>query len=104
MPNDILAEYSATVTLEPTQTLQTIDATKDLLTGHLRTGSTLSIDCSRVDEVDLSIVQLLLSARNTAEQRGGTLRLTAVPPALRSVLQRAGLSGANDPFWNGATP
>ncbi|MCR6630963.1 MAG: STAS domain-containing protein [Magnetospirillum sp.] len=104
MANEPLEQDGATLVLDPVQTLQTIEVTKDLLVQRVATTAGLVVDCSRIEEADVSIVQLLLSARKTAAQFGGALRLAALSPALRAVLERCGVTGgaADDPFWNGA--
>lgn len=77
--------------LEPVQTLRTIDATcaalRDLLAQH----ANVEIDCSAVDEADLTLVQLLLAARKSAQQSGKCLALTApISGSLRDALARSG--------------
>jgi anti-anti-sigma regulatory factor len=106
MPNDSLEQNSGRLALDPVQTLRTIEATRELLIQNIGKSAQLSLDCSAIDEADISLVQVLISARKTAQQYGTTLRLDAVSDALRSALERAGIPGAtgDDPFWNGAAP
>jgi anti-anti-sigma regulatory factor len=106
MPNDPVTRGPDTVVLDRVQTLQTIDATKDILEDRLGRPAPLVVDCSQVDDVDLSVIQLLLSARKTAGCFGGSLLLAGISPALRGVLERCGMvgGGAADPFWNGGRP
>ena len=92
--------------LQTAQTLRTIDATcgtlRDLLSQHAH----VEVDCSAVSEADLTLVQLLLAARKTAEQSGKRLTLTApATGALLDALRRGGLvgthapDGASNSFW-----
>lgn len=105
MPEVITAKNAAILVLDSVQTLRTIEATKDILLQHLNSSSDLVLDCSQVDDADISIVQLLLAARATAARQGAALRLAAPSAALRAVLDRTGVcAAADDPFWNGAAP
>lgn len=86
--------------LEPVQTLRTIDAAATALRDLLGQHSHVEIDCSAVSEADLTLVQLLLSARKTAEHDGKRLTLAApASGALLDALARAGVLAAADPFW-----
>jgi ABC-type transporter Mla MlaB component len=65
----------------------------------------LEIDCSAVEEADLSFVQILCAARITAKNAGRSVRL-AQPAAgvLRDVLERGGFlsqDAADHGFWSG---
>ncbi len=55
----------------------------------------LEIDCGGVDEVDLSFVQLVVAARESARKAGRSVTL-AQPASgvLREVLERSGFIGA----------
>ncbi|MDB5600428.1 MAG: hypothetical protein JWN71_2472 [Xanthobacteraceae bacterium] len=73
----------------------------------IRSQPSISIDCSAATEVDLSFIQLVLAARNSAEAAGKSLSLAA--PASGALLERlsqAGLVGrahappvAGQAFW-----
>lgn len=102
MPNKPAEAGTRTVQLENIQTLRTIDATKALLEEQLDAASDITLDCSRIDEADLSFIQVVLSARKSAEWLGAGLRLVGVPAEVRAVVERCG--AAEDPFWNGETP
>ena len=52
----------------------------------------LRIDCSNVDKVDVTSIQLLLSTAKTGEAQGRPVVLTAFSQTLRSALRRAGFS------------
>lgn len=65
----------------------------------------LTIDARQVSDADLSLVQLLQSARHTAKRDGKTISLTQpLPEALSSLLIRGGfLSSPSDvAFWTNA--
>ncbi len=106
MPSDLLSECGDGFVLKPVQTLRTIDATLESLSQHLHSATHVAIDCSGVEEADVSILQVLLAARVSAERLGIGLRLVAPSPALLGVAERAGVAAANpaDPFWTGAAP
>jgi ABC-type transporter Mla MlaB component len=64
----------------------------DLICKALSGQQKLELDCSGVDKVDVTSVQLLLSTAKTARHLGNRVSLTAVPEVLRSVIRRAGVS------------
>lgn len=49
------------------------------------------LDCSRVRQMDRSAIHLLLSCLEEAMKRNGDVRLAAVPPHGRSMLERTGV-------------
>ena len=65
----------------------------DLICKALPGQTRLEIDCSGVDKVDVTSVQLLISTAKTARHFGNRVSLTAVPDVLRSAIKRAGVSG-----------
>ncbi|MFD2233956.1 STAS domain-containing protein [Phaeospirillum tilakii] len=82
---------------------------RDLLQAALADGPDLLIDCSAATDVDLSFIQLVLAVRQSAERRGGRVRLRH--PAhgpLASALRAAGLTGlpaggGDSSFWTEGT-
>lgn len=69
----------------------------------------VKLDCSNATEVDLSLVQLLLSARLSAQRSGKTVTLAAPPDgALSDALVRAGFQITTEPentgFWFRGAP
>jgi len=64
----------------------------DLICKALTGKNRLEIDCSGVDKVDVTSVQLLISTAKTARHLGNRVSLTAVPDVLRSAIQRAGVA------------
>lgn len=103
MPNDPASEGADTLLLENIQTLRTIDATRTALEERLHPAGDVVLDCSRIEEADLSFVQVLVAARKTADRLGARVRLADPSPVLRELLDRCGAMGAavKDPFWNG---
>lgn len=87
----------------------TIASSQDLhqrLLRALDAGNDVEVECSDVTEADLSLVQLLLAARRSAEARRQRLVMrSAASGALLATLQRAGLvgagPGADEGFWKG---
>lgn len=79
------------VTLSGPLTLATAEAAKAALLADLDAGAIL-VDCSAVDEADVTAVQLLLATRRSARQRNRGFGLAApLSPALADVFERAGL-------------
>ena len=80
------------------------------LQGALAGAHSLIIDCTALTGADLSIVQLLVSARASAAAEGKTIRLKApAGGALDQLLRQTGFLGADgkplaphDDFWTGA--
>jgi len=69
----------------------------DLICKALAVQTKLELDGSAVDKADVTSVQLLLSTAKTARHVGNRVSLTAVSSALRSAIQRAGVSGGAMP-------
>ena len=99
------------LTFEGRQTLAEIEQSKGHLMGALSTDGVRSIlmDCTSVDEMDISFLQLLLSARKAGKARGLTVSLAApatghmADTLVRAGLARPGESGKGwfDSFWAG---
>jgi ABC-type transporter Mla MlaB component len=66
---------SGTLDLSGPRTIRYADQTRSLLSEALCAHSAISVDCSAVTEADLSVVQLLLSGRMSAELSGKSLTL-----------------------------
>lgn len=73
---------------------------------HLAAGTCVVVDASCVEEADLTFIQLMVSARKTAEHYGATLSVKDVPSVLTTLLARSGIKpgGECDPFTNGGGP
>ncbi|MBU3078048.1 STAS domain-containing protein [Sphingomonas quercus] len=66
--------------------------------------SDVALNVDALQELDLSFVQIVLSARTHVEREGGVLRLARpANPAVAALLRRAGFLAAPDPadieFW-----
>lgn len=66
----------------------------------------IEIDCSLIEDVDLSFIQLIAAARKTAARSGGRLGLSSpAPPVMMRLLERGGfISGFGEQsidaaFW-----
>lgn len=71
--------------------LRTVDDLRAQLLDMSAVHTAVEIDCSNVDEVDVSFIQLLLAARSSAQRSGRTIRLAhPASGALRDALQRGG--------------
>ena len=72
--------------------LRAIRALHDDLTAALAASSAVEIDCANAERIDLSFVQLVVSAARTA--RGGEKRVavTNLSDAAQAAFARAGLS------------
>jgi len=92
------------VLLDGTLTVRTITAAHAALLKTLTEQQEVYVDCGAAESVDLSLIQLLLSARLSARQEGKHIALAApVAGPLRAVLEQAGLLSptGGDPFWSG---
>jgi anti-anti-sigma regulatory factor len=92
--------------LDGALTLRTIEATRAKLLEMMDRHQALEIDCSAATEIDLSFIQLLLSARTSAQSAGKTIALAQPAGVLCDVLQRGGFLGAvpgqatvDEAFW-----
>jgi ABC-type transporter Mla MlaB component len=100
------APTSGTLDLNGPRTIRNADQTRSLLLEALCTHSAVGLDCSAVTEADLSLVQLLISGRISAELFGKTLTLIHPPDgAFLQTLSKAGFTASPDPltglesFW-----
>ncbi len=80
--------------LEPVCTLSQADSLHAALAEHIagHAGEGLVIDATAVEEADVSLAQILVSAGQTAAARGAALSLRP-SPAVSALLARAGLGG-----------
>lgn len=88
---------SAPITMPDLLTVREAEQIHARLVQAVRDRQMVVVDCSAATEIDLSFVQLVLSARRSALAAGKTL--SVVPPAgglLPDVLRRAGLLAAAD--------
>lgn len=93
-------------TLRPTGelTVQTAAARAAVLTSAATPGETLTLDLSRVSEMDTAGLQVLLVALAEARIAGGAARVVSPSPAAREALELAGLSRLVDPAVDPAAP
>jgi len=92
------------VVLNGVLTVRTIATAKETLLRALTQQPAVQVDCTAVESADLSLVQLLLSARLSARQAGKPFVLCApAEGALRAALEQGGFlpPGSADPFWAG---
>jgi anti-anti-sigma regulatory factor len=54
-----------------------------IFAGYLEPGEDFALNLSGVERCDTAALQLILSLRKTAAERGLNLRLTAISPAIR---------------------
>ena len=95
------------VVFDGVQTVRNIQAAYDRLSAAIAEHQTIEVDCEGIAELDLSLIQLLLAAKRSADKNGKSLRLAA-PAAgnLRVAIDRAGFlaAGVGEPdqaqaFW-----
>ncbi|MDR3538493.1 MAG: STAS domain-containing protein [Acetobacteraceae bacterium] len=88
--------------LEGSVTVRNIDGLHANLVAALMQPGGVVVACAALEETDLSLVQLLLSARRTAQQSGRSFALAgAGEGALHAALMQGGFlgNGDADPFW-----
>jgi hypothetical protein len=79
------------VILDGALTVRGIDAVQARLAAALRQHSVVTVGCGAATEIDLSLIQVLLSARAGATHAGKMLRLAApAQGALEAALQAGG--------------
>ena len=82
-------------------TIRQADEIAERLKQALASSDRVEIDCGEVTEVDLTFLQLILSARKSAEATGKVLSLSA--PACGALLEAVTVCGAQDgpraEFW-----
>ncbi len=109
----------ARIRLDGALTVRGVDSVHAKLAAALEQHAVVVVDCSAATEIDLSLIQLLLAARRTAQHADKTLRLAGADnTALRTALLRGGFVPAEpdcdpdaDPggvgpdteFWQGTT-
>ncbi len=71
-------------------TIREVSALRDAVLALLQGGAPAVIDCSAVEKADVSLVQLLVSARRMAERDGGRLEFVIPPSGLVAALIRRG--------------
>jgi ABC-type transporter Mla MlaB component len=90
--------------LDGTLTVRDVVSVKAALLAALVNQQAVQVACRKAESVDLSFIQLLLSARLTARRAGKHFMLAApAEGALRAALEQGGFlpeTGA-DPFWAG---
>jgi anti-anti-sigma regulatory factor len=97
---------AASVLLDGALTVRNIASVRDILLAALTDHQVVRVDCRAADAVDLSCIQLLLAARQSASQAGKRLVLaTRADGLLRATLEQGGFlgTGGGDPFWAGDT-
>ncbi len=83
---------SASIQLSGRQTIQEAEQTKRILLESLAESEALTLDCSAVDEVDLTFIQLIMALRKSAEHSGKALSLvTEADSAVLRALDEAGV-------------
>jgi anti-anti-sigma regulatory factor len=95
-----------TVVFERIADIRTITAMHAALVEALSKGRPVEIDCSDVQDADLTLVQLLLAAFRSARRAGASLTMRQpLPEVLRDLLARSGFidDGGSAPesaaFW-----
>ncbi len=76
---------------EGSATIQSAAEAKARLCAALAEGGDVAVDCSGVDEVDVTFLQVLVAAHCAAARRGSFLRLLPSAPVLAAI-GRAGVT------------
>jgi ABC-type transporter Mla MlaB component len=100
------------VDLDGPQIVRNIHAAYDRLSAALAEHQSVQVHCHEITECDLSLIQLLLAAKRSADSTGKSLRLSAPADGLlRIALDRAGFLAVqgNEPnsdreFWLNGSP
>jgi anti-anti-sigma regulatory factor len=100
---------TASVSLAERGTLPTITSLHEALREAFAQEGDVVLDASALVDGDVSLVQVLLTARAEAERQGRALRLSApAQPALSELFARAGFAPASphhpNAWYDGETP
>jgi two-component system chemotaxis sensor kinase CheA len=86
---------SSVVPLGGSLTIATAEATHARLREALGGASAITLDCSQASEIDVTFLQLMVSAQRSAARAGKTVHLAAPPGgALADALRRCGFPPA----------
>lgn len=103
-------EPAIRLVLDGEQTIRGVESLRSRLLDALRDKATVEIDVDGATVIDVSVIQLMLAARNSARRSGGKIVLARpAGGALLDALTRGGFlaaasASADDAFWSkGAT-
>jgi len=100
-----LHDAPACIAFDGAISVRNIDAVRSEILQALSSHTTVHIDCSGIESTDLSLIQLLLAARHSAQAAGKQILLHPPPSdTLHEALLRGGFaqdSSDVDPFWSG---
>lgn len=65
---------------------------RDKLVAFMDASESLRIDLSKLEDCDITGIQLLYSAKKTAEDKGKSFSVTGASPAVVDVMARAGIN------------
>ena len=82
---------SYTLALGPDCTIRTIRSLRGEMIAAFQHADTLALDCAQVEQVDVTFVQLTVSAAKTSRRQASKLRLINMPQAVEAAFQRAGV-------------
>lgn len=82
----------STVRLTGAATIYEASGLRDCLRGVVEAGGPVSIDLTEVTHCDLTLLQLLVATRRSAELRHVTLTCPAISDAVQDTLAAAGLA------------
>lgn len=106
----MLSASTRRVDIAGCRTVAAAEATLAAIRDALREADEVLLDCTSLADCDLTLVQLMVSARRTARRQGKTLRLAApAAGALADVLVSLGVAhraidggiDCADGFWRG---
>jgi anti-anti-sigma regulatory factor len=97
MQGDIMNESrTVTIRLDQSSDLRLADSLREQLLRALYAEEAIQIDADGVEDIDISTIQLLVSAKKTAGKMGRSFALTSAPKgALAETLVRAGFMTAS---------
>ncbi|MCA6111646.1 STAS domain-containing protein [Bradyrhizobium cenepequi] len=87
-----VTEHKRWLQLPPDCSIASIRQVYETIREAFSRNDRLEIDCSAVDKVDVTSIQLLLSTAETGKAQGRPVVLTAFSQSLRNTLRRAGFS------------
>ncbi|MBF0627760.1 MAG: STAS domain-containing protein [Magnetococcales bacterium] len=90
------ADANGVLHLPPRSTIREVAALRDALLGMINQGGHVVVDCSAVEQSDLSVVQMIIAARRTTH--GDELALSVILPPLGPMADQIRACGLEHEF------
>jgi anti-sigma B factor antagonist len=93
MSNEIIeTKRKKSIKLEGKLSIYDVGATRERLIAALKDADFLEIDMTEIQECDTSGLQIICSARKTAEHRGGHMIITGMSKVVEDIILKTGIT------------